>query len=166
MVKHLSCSWRMSFVESRMHSPPLQSWASRSRILSGAIALPGPILQTPVPLPTAEILASLQCSPGGLGCPTCCSLGYQLLLKALWEILIIILKICFVVREKIGPIATPDYIQHAPGLPKTRSGKESRFTLVRYTIWEQAAQLLVSASWAAPEEGSHRSAPRAISSPG
>nr|XP_025037230.1 acetyl-coenzyme A synthetase, cytoplasmic [Pelodiscus sinensis] len=26
------------------------------------------------------------------------------------------------VREKIGPIATPDYIQHAPGLPKTRSG--------------------------------------------
>lgn len=27
------------------------------------------------------------------------------------------------VREKIGPIATPDYIQNAPGLPKTRSGK-------------------------------------------
>lgn len=26
------------------------------------------------------------------------------------------------VREKIGPIATPDYIQNAPGLPKTRSG--------------------------------------------
>uniref|UniRef100_A0A8C0QKA1 Propionate--CoA ligase n=1 Tax=Chelonoidis abingdonii TaxID=106734 RepID=A0A8C0QKA1_CHEAB len=30
------------------------------------------------------------------------------------------------VREKIGPIATPDYIQHAPGLPKTRSGKIMR----------------------------------------
>lgn len=28
----------------------------------------------------------------------------------------------FAVREKIGPIATPDYIQNAPGLPKTRSG--------------------------------------------
>ncbi|XP_069508210.1 acetyl-coenzyme A synthetase, cytoplasmic isoform X2 [Ambystoma mexicanum] len=27
------------------------------------------------------------------------------------------------VREKIGPIATPDYIQNAPSLPKTRSGK-------------------------------------------
>ncbi|XP_063260734.1 acetyl-coenzyme A synthetase, cytoplasmic isoform X1 [Prinia subflava] len=30
------------------------------------------------------------------------------------------------VREKIGPIATPDYIQHAPSLPKTRSGKITR----------------------------------------
>lgn len=29
----------------------------------------------------------------------------------------------FAVREKIGAIATPDYIQNAPGLPKTRSGK-------------------------------------------
>lgn len=29
----------------------------------------------------------------------------------------------FTVREKIGAIATPDYIQNAPGLPKTRSGK-------------------------------------------
>ncbi|XP_033838242.1 acyl-CoA synthetase short chain family member 2 like [Periophthalmus magnuspinnatus] len=27
------------------------------------------------------------------------------------------------VREKIGPIATPDFIQNAPALPKTRSGK-------------------------------------------
>ncbi|KYO25363.1 acetyl-coenzyme A synthetase, cytoplasmic isoform X2 [Alligator mississippiensis] len=33
------------------------------------------------------------------------------------------------VREKIGPIATPDYIQHAPGLPKTRSGKILRRVL-------------------------------------
>ncbi|XP_069587160.1 acetyl-coenzyme A synthetase, cytoplasmic-like [Ranitomeya imitator] len=33
------------------------------------------------------------------------------------------------VREKIGPIATPDFIQHAPGLPKTRSGKIMRRVL-------------------------------------
>ena len=26
-------------------------------------------------------------------------------------------------RERIGPIAVPDVIQAAPGLPKTRSGK-------------------------------------------
>lgn len=30
------------------------------------------------------------------------------------------------VREKIGPIAVPDVIQEAPGLPKTRSGKVTR----------------------------------------
>uniref|UniRef100_A0A8C6MIT5 Acetyl-coenzyme A synthetase n=1 Tax=Nothobranchius furzeri TaxID=105023 RepID=A0A8C6MIT5_NOTFU len=30
------------------------------------------------------------------------------------------------VREKIGAIATPDYIQNAPGLPKTRSGNRAR----------------------------------------
>ncbi len=30
------------------------------------------------------------------------------------------------VRRQIGPIATPDYIQFAPGLPKTRSGKIMR----------------------------------------
>jgi acetyl-CoA synthetase len=30
------------------------------------------------------------------------------------------------VRNDIGPIATPDYIQWAPGLPKTRSGKIMR----------------------------------------
>ncbi|WP_233840281.1 acetate--CoA ligase [Dyella sp. 2HG41-7] len=30
------------------------------------------------------------------------------------------------VRKEIGPIATPDYIQWAPGLPKTRSGKIMR----------------------------------------
>jgi acetyl-CoA synthetase len=28
--------------------------------------------------------------------------------------------------EAIGPIATPDYLQWAPGLPKTRSGKIMR----------------------------------------
>ncbi len=30
------------------------------------------------------------------------------------------------VREEIGPVATPDKIQFAPGLPKTRSGKIMR----------------------------------------
>lgn len=30
------------------------------------------------------------------------------------------------VRRQIGPIATPDFIQWAPGLPKTRSGKIMR----------------------------------------
>ena len=33
------------------------------------------------------------------------------------------------VRKEIGPIATPDLIQFAPGLPKTRSGKIMRRTL-------------------------------------
>jgi acetyl-CoA synthetase len=30
------------------------------------------------------------------------------------------------VRQEIGPIAKPDFIQWAPGLPKTRSGKVMR----------------------------------------
>ncbi|HEY6943000.1 AMP-binding enzyme, partial [Dokdonella sp.] len=30
------------------------------------------------------------------------------------------------VRKEIGPIATPDQLQWAPGLPKTRSGKIMR----------------------------------------
>ncbi|MDX1444266.1 MAG: acetyl-coenzyme A synthetase, partial [Gammaproteobacteria bacterium] len=30
------------------------------------------------------------------------------------------------VRKEIGPIATPEFIQWAPGLPKTRSGKIMR----------------------------------------
>jgi acetyl-CoA synthetase len=30
------------------------------------------------------------------------------------------------VRQQIGPIAAPDLIQFAPGLPKTRSGKIMR----------------------------------------
>ena len=29
-------------------------------------------------------------------------------------------------RQQIGPIASPDFIQWAPGLPKTRSGKIMR----------------------------------------
>lgn len=32
-------------------------------------------------------------------------------------------------RTKIGPFATPDIIQNAPGLPKTRSGKIMRRVL-------------------------------------
>jgi acetyl-CoA synthetase len=30
------------------------------------------------------------------------------------------------VRKQIGPIAAPDFVQWAPGLPKTRSGKIMR----------------------------------------
>ncbi|HBY12860.1 MAG TPA: hypothetical protein DEG78_06795, partial [Rhodobacteraceae bacterium] len=30
------------------------------------------------------------------------------------------------VRKEIGPIASPDLVQWAPGLPKTRSGKIMR----------------------------------------
>jgi acetyl-CoA synthetase len=30
------------------------------------------------------------------------------------------------VRQEIGPIASPDWLQWAPGLPKTRSGKIMR----------------------------------------
>ena len=30
------------------------------------------------------------------------------------------------IRKEIGPVATPDLIQWAPGLPKTRSGKIMR----------------------------------------
>ena len=33
------------------------------------------------------------------------------------------------IREKIAPFASPDYIQSAPGLPKTRSGKIMRRVL-------------------------------------
>ncbi len=35
------------------------------------------------------------------------------------------------VRKEIGPIATPDVIQFADGLPKTRSGKIMRRVLVK-----------------------------------
>ncbi len=33
------------------------------------------------------------------------------------------------VRKEVGPIASPDAIQYAPGLPKTRSGKIMRRVL-------------------------------------
>lgn len=39
---------------------------------------------------------------------------------------LILRKTSLAVREKIGPFATPEVIQHAPGLPKTRSGKIMR----------------------------------------
>lgn len=38
------------------------------------------------------------------------------------------------VRERIGPFAQPDVIQHAPGLPKTRSGKIMRRILRKVAI--------------------------------
>lgn len=40
------------------------------------------------------------------------------------------------VRSKIGPIATPEYIHWAPGLPKTRSGKIMRRILRKISIGE------------------------------
>ena len=42
-----------------------------------------------------------------------------------------------VVREKIGPIATPDLIHFTPGLPKTRSGKIMRRILRKIAANEQ-----------------------------
>jgi len=44
------------------------------------------------------------------------------------------------VRREIGPIATPDYLQWAPGLPKTRSGKIMRRILRK--IAENAPEAL------------------------
>lgn len=38
------------------------------------------------------------------------------------------------VRERIGPFAQPDIIQHAPGLPKTRSGKIMRRVLRKVAL--------------------------------
>lgn len=38
------------------------------------------------------------------------------------------------VRERIGPFAMPDTIQHAPGLPKTRSGKIMRRILRKIAV--------------------------------
>jgi acetyl-CoA synthetase len=40
------------------------------------------------------------------------------------------------VRRVIGPIATPDQIQIAPGLPKTRSGKIMRRILRKIATGE------------------------------
>ena len=38
------------------------------------------------------------------------------------------------VRKEIGPIAKPDHIQWAPGLPKTRSGKIMRRLLKAHEL--------------------------------
>lgn len=40
-------------------------------------------------------------------------------------------------RERIGPFAQPDVIQHAPGLPKTRSGKIMRRILRKIAIGDR-----------------------------
>ncbi|XP_066586706.1 acetyl-coenzyme A synthetase isoform X2 [Prorops nasuta] len=41
------------------------------------------------------------------------------------------------VRERIGPFAQPDVIQHAPGLPKTRSGKIMRRILRKIAVGDK-----------------------------
>jgi acetyl-CoA synthetase len=46
------------------------------------------------------------------------------------------------VRAEIGPIATPDVIQFAPGLPKTRSGKIMRRILRKIAEGDVSAQAL------------------------
>jgi len=43
------------------------------------------------------------------------------------------------VRKEIGPIAVPDVIQWAPGLPKTRSGKIMRRILRKIATAEYGA---------------------------
>ncbi|XP_069128730.1 acetyl-coenzyme A synthetase, cytoplasmic-like [Argopecten irradians] len=41
------------------------------------------------------------------------------------------------VREKIGPFASPDFVQNAPGLPKTRSGKIMRRILRKIAVGDR-----------------------------
>ena len=41
------------------------------------------------------------------------------------------------VRSKIGPFAQPDYLQLAPGLPKTRSGKIMRRVLRKIAVGDK-----------------------------
>ena len=53
------------------------------------------------------------------------------------------------VRRHIGPIATPDVIQWAPGLPKTRSGKIMR-RILRKIAADEAEQLGDTSSLADP----------------
>ena len=38
------------------------------------------------------------------------------------------------VRKKIGPFAQPEFLQEAPGLPKTRSGKIMRRVLRKIAV--------------------------------
>lgn len=40
-------------------------------------------------------------------------------------------------RSKIGPFATPDFVQEAPGLPKTRSGKIMRRVLRKIAVGDR-----------------------------
>ena len=44
--------------------------------------------------------------------------------------------ILFPVRKKIGPFAQPDFMQDAPGLPKTRSGKIMRRVLRKILMFK------------------------------
>ncbi len=48
-------------------------------------------------------------------------------------------ELCQWVRKEIGAIATPDHIQWAPGLPKTRSGKIMRRILRKIAANEHEA---------------------------
>ena len=45
-----------------------------------------------------------------------------------------ILSCHVLVRKKIGPFAQPDFVQDAPGLPKTRSGKIMRRVLRKIAV--------------------------------
>ena len=40
-------------------------------------------------------------------------------------------------RKKIGPFAQPDFMQEAPGLPKTRSGKIMRRVLRKIAVGDR-----------------------------
>jgi hypothetical protein len=50
------------------------------------------------------------------------------------------------VRHEIGPIATPDHLQWAPGLPKTRSGKIMR-RILRKIAEDAPEQLGIRRRW-------------------
>jgi len=54
------------------------------------------------------------------------------------------------VRAEIGPIASPDLIQFAPGLPKTRSGKIMR-RILRKIAENEFANLGDTSTLAEPE---------------
>jgi len=54
------------------------------------------------------------------------------------------------VREQLGPVATPDLIQWAPGLPKTRSGKIMR-RILRKIAADDFAELGDTSTLAEPE---------------
>ena len=54
------------------------------------------------------------------------------------------------VRSEIGPIAKPDFIQWAPGLPKTRSGKIMR-RILRKVASNEHDQLGDTSTLADPE---------------
>ena len=43
----------------------------------------------------------------------------------------------FAVRKNIGPFAQPDFMQEAPGLPKTRSGKIMRRVLRKIAVGDR-----------------------------